>query len=344
VSSSASYRTGHIPIAEAMFRPVIVACLLADVSASTSFLVMGDWGGDEHRPYTTPDELDTAKGLDAVAKELGSKFALALGDNMYHSGVTSVHDRRFDETFENVFTGDAVSEKSGFKFHLVAGNHDHLGNVNAQIEYSNVSSRWSFPSLYYTFTEKADDGATVQFVMLDTVTIAGNSQISGRSNQLPGSNLPGPTDKALADQQIAWLEDTLSKSSADYLIVAGHYPVYSVCEHGPTRALQDHVKPLLMHYKASAFFAGHDHCAEHIDVGDGVQYHGIGSAAYHVKSEAHKSTLKPGQLKYHDGNAGGGFASLVVSKSSILITHHDEDGRHLYNATLSPRSVTGVVV
>merc|ERR1719408_43454 len=113
--------------------------------------------------------------MDAVAKSLGSKFALALGDNMYHSGVKSVHDRRFDETFEKVFTGDALSDKSGFKFHLVAGNHDHIGDVNAQIQYSNVSSRWEFPSLYYTFTEAMQDGTRVQFVMLDTVTLAGNS-------------------------------------------------------------------------------------------------------------------------------------------------------------------------
>merc|ERR1719440_1830221 len=138
--------------------------------------------------------------------------------------------------------------------------------------------------------------------MIDTVTLAGNSQISGSNTQLNGCALPGAADKAFADKQLQWLEQTLNGSSADYLIVAGHYPVYSVCEHGPTAKLQSDVKPLLLKYKVSAFLAGHDHCAEHIDVGDGVQYHGIGSAAYHVKSEDHKDTLKPGQLKYHDAS------------------------------------------
>jgi len=322
----------------------LASCLAATGSATSSFLVMGDWGGDEHTPYYTSDEVDTAKGMNSVAQSLGAKFALALGDNMYHHGVTSVKDRRFDETFENVFTGDALSTKSGFKFHLVAGNHDHLGDVNAQIEYSNVSARWVFPSLYYTFTETAEDGSTVQFVMIDTVIIAGNSQIEGKSSQMVGSELHGPANKALSDQQLQWLEKTLSESKADYLIVAGHYPIHSVCEHGPTAALQTTVKPLLQKYKVSAFFAGHDHCAEHIDVGDGVQYHGIGSAAYHVKSEAHKSTLKSGQLKYHDGDNGGGFASMLVSKSEILVTHHDDDGKRLYNATISPRGKLSLVV
>lgn len=305
---------------------------------------MGDWGGDEHAPYTTPSELDTAVGMNTVATNLKAKFGLALGDNFYHAGVTCVTDKRFDETFEKIFTGDALSDQSGFKFHLVAGNHDHVGQVDAQIAYSNVSSRWSFPSLYYTFTETTEDGASVQFVMLDTVTIAGNSHIDGKNVQLAGSELPGPADQLRADQQIQWLDQTLSESKADYLIVAGHYPIYSVCEHGPTAALQKAVKPLLVKYKASAYFAGHDHCAEHIVVGDGVEYHGIGAAAYHVKSEAHKSTLQPGQLKFHDGDEGGGFASMVVSKSQMLVTHHNDDGKKLYNATISPRSMLSTVV
>ena len=31
-----------------------------------------------------------------------------------------------------------------------------------------------------------------------------------------------------------WLEDTLKASTASFLVVAGHYPVWSICEHGPT--------------------------------------------------------------------------------------------------------------
>jgi len=335
------------PSPEAMAFLVTALCLATLVgagSATTAFLVMGDWGGDQHAPYTTADEVDTAAGMSTVAKQLGAKFALALGDNMYHSGVTCVNDRRFNETFEKVFTGEILSDASGFKFHLVAGNHDHIGDVNAQIQYSNVSARWVFPSLYYTFTKTTEDDATVQFVMIDTVIIAGNSQVKGENVQLTGTKLPGPTDEAEADKQIQWLEQTLSESKADYLIVAGHYPIYSICEHGPTAALQKLVKPLLSKHVASAYFAGHDHCAEHIDVGDGVQYHGIGSAAYHDKSEAHIHTIQADQLKFHDAKPGGGFASMVVSKSRMVIVHHDEDGKHLYNTTLSPRNMLSVAV
>lgn len=46
---------------------------------------------------------------------------------------------------------------------------------------------------------------------------------------------------------------------ADYLIVAGHFPVYSIAEHGPTQCLLDRLKPMLYKYHVTAYFNGHDH-------------------------------------------------------------------------------------
>ncbi len=46
---------------------------------------------------------------------------------------------------------------------------------------------------------------------------------------------------------------------APYLLVSGHYPVYSVAEHGPTQCLIDRLRPLLHQYKATAYICGHDH-------------------------------------------------------------------------------------
>ena len=47
--------------------------------------------------------------------------------------------------------------------------------------------------------------------------------------------------------------------SAPYLVAAGHFPVYSIAEHGPTKCLVDRLQPLLHQYKATAYFCGHDH-------------------------------------------------------------------------------------
>jgi tartrate-resistant acid phosphatase type 5 len=53
---------------------------------------------------------------------------------------------------------------------------------------------------------------------------------------------------------------------APYLLVNGHYPVYSVAEHGPTQCLIDHLRPLLHQYHATAYICGHDHNLQVIDL------------------------------------------------------------------------------
>merc|ERR1712166_729634 len=108
----------------------------AMADGALKFLVMGDWGGSDKPPYTTPDEVATAKGMGKVAAANDAQFVLALGDNFYTTGVKNVHDARFLHTFENVYTANSLQAKDFFR--VVAGNHDHNGNVSAQISYSNV--------------------------------------------------------------------------------------------------------------------------------------------------------------------------------------------------------------
>lgn len=303
---------------------------------SVNFLVMGDWGGSPHFPYRTRQEKATAGGMGAAVPKTNATFALALGDNFYDTGVTDVHSHRFKNTFESVFT--AGSLQSPFEFRVIAGNHDHNGNVSAQIAYSAVSRRWHFPSPYYTFRETAQDGSTVQVVMIDTVVLSGNSEegkgLRGYTGELNGNELKGPADVHAANTQLQWIESTLKSSSsdADYILVAGHYPMYSICEHGPTSNLIHQLKPLFLKYRVSAYLNGHDHCAEYIDMNDGVQYHTIGSAHENNPSTAHKSTVKASQLKFHTGAGDGGFASIRADKKGMYIVHYDGDGKTLFTA------------
>lgn len=136
---------------------LVVAPAAAAAAANAgnfSFLVMGDWGGVEAPPWTTAAEISTAKGMGQLASQLGSKFALAIGDNFYSHGITAAsghgctgdeHSPRFANTFENVFTAPSLQADAGFEFFVVAGNHDHGGNVSAQIAYSGLNKRWTFP-------------------------------------------------------------------------------------------------------------------------------------------------------------------------------------------------------
>ena len=88
----------------------------ASGSEELKFLVMGDWGGSPshglfHTPFTTADERATAVGMGNVGEATSAKFALALGDNFYDTGVPNVESSRFKYTFEDVFTAKSLQSK-----------------------------------------------------------------------------------------------------------------------------------------------------------------------------------------------------------------------------------------
>lgn len=89
--------------------------------------------------------------------------------------------------------------------------------------------------------------------MLDTVMLCGNSD--DFSDKRPR----GPLHALDAHRQLTWLQERLARSKADYLLVAGHYPVWSVSEHGPTACLLQKLRPLLIKHNATAYLCGHDH-------------------------------------------------------------------------------------
>lgn len=71
--------------------------------------------------------------------------------------------------------------------------------------------------------------------------------------------ISGPESIEDAEAQWDWLEATLRSSTAHYLVVGGHYPVWSIAEHGPTKCLVERLRPLLQKYNVTAYINGHDH-------------------------------------------------------------------------------------
>lgn len=226
-------------------------------------------------------------------------------------------------------------------FRVVAGNHDHYGNATLQVEYSERSKRWHFPSLYYTFTEKAPDGSTLQVVMIDTVVLTQelsadvfvtDEDMEGQQGgecSLSEPSCPLPSDvSAQTAPHWAWLEVTLAASDADYLVVAGHYPVWSVCEHGPTTSngFDSRMLSMLEKFSVTAYFAGHDHCAEHIS-DRGVEFHGVGAAHGTDSSLAHIDDVPEDSLLFHWAprellSTHGAFALIEVSRTYGFVVKH----------------------
>ncbi|XP_070564011.1 tartrate-resistant acid phosphatase type 5-like isoform X2 [Ptychodera flava] len=300
---------------------------------SLRYTVLADWGGIPEFPYRTPIEKAVGNAMGKVADTFGSQFTLALGDNFYFDGVKNVDDKRFTATFEEVFLAESLQNP----WYLCAGNHDHNGNISAQIEYSKRSERWNFPDTNYSKVfDIPHSNSTMLLVMIDTVILCGNTD-----DMILGSFLEGPIDPAKAKAQFQWIEDTLKQSKHDYIIVAGHYPVWSIAEHGPTECLVKNLKPMLEKYSVTAYFNGHDHNLQHIKDNSSVEYFVIGSGAIVDPSTEHIDNIPAGSLKFHyaDPDSLGGFAYVEVTPKNMSFTFIDATaGKDLYQTVLYPRT------
>ena len=206
-----------------------------------------------------------------------------------------------------------------------------------------MSSRWNFPNLYYDFEIDGGQGKRVHFVFIDTILLTGNSDVLDENGNLVkertgrelGEHFRENADEETrmkADEQWDWIESTLEKTTADFVIVAGHYPVYSICSHGPTSELVDKLIPLLEKYDVTAYLNGHDHCAQTVTV-SGIDYHTIGSAHENGHSTKHKDDVPKDSLKFHAKGAFGGFGALDFdSNGYLVVTHYDGDATKLYSA------------
>jgi len=323
---------------------MIFLLLIIRSYANLSFLSIGDWGGQDKEPhYTTPQMKSATLGMPLISDKINAEFVLALGDNFYGSGIHGdEHDPRFKETFEDVYSSPSLQ----IPFYACAGNHDHMHNVTAQIFYSNHSSRWTFPDLYYTFTKSFNTSAgerTAQFILLDTVVFSG---LSYHDEELDLFVKPkGPQDIDAANSQQTWLETTLAQSKADYIWVGGHYPVWSVCSHGPTKKLIENVKPLLEKYDVTGYISGHDHCQSFVqEHSDGPAYPLAGNTHGCCYGPGNLSKNPPGSVKWYIAadNAKGqqsGFASFTMDATIATIRMHDENGKTLFQSTRKARKV-----
>jgi tartrate-resistant acid phosphatase type 5 len=314
------------------------------VSGDLNFLIAGDWGGQDSKPYTTADEIDTAKIMGDVATTVKASMAWMLGDNFYSYGIPSnENDPRFKETFEDVFTAHSLAD---IPFWIVAGNHDWRGNVSAQVEYSHHSSRWTYPSYYYTQSWPVPGTSfTLQVVMIDTVELCGSSDDLDwcLENGISATDCviqpTGPEDVQVAASQWQWINHTLVTSTADFLIVAGHYPVWSIAEHGPTNCLVKELRPMLIDNTVNFFMNGHDHTFELIieDEYPDLLYITTGGAHTCDSSTAHSGNVPKNSLKFH-GCDKGGFTRINIGTGGMYCEYYYGNGDKVQYTTKTYKS------
>ena len=281
---------------------------------SLRFLVLGDWGrdGDYH-------QREVAKVMGDVADTMAIDFVISTGDNFYNSGVMSVEDQQWLTSFENIYTAPSLQ----VPWYVALGNHDYRGDVDAQIDYSDKSTRWRMPDKYYSFQYALEGGSIVQFFVLDT-------------NPFPYWNTPWRMIKRiwkdLTGKQVEWFTEELEQSDAEWKIVIAHHAVYSTgSRHGDIETLQETFVPLLTGHGVQAWFNGHDHNLQHQDPPDNnVQFFtsGAGSKLQDLDEDI------PGQTRFAQSTSG--FMAVSLDTGRMVVQMIDFEGTLLYETVINP--------
>lgn len=286
------------------------------------FLVLGDWGwagvkskpGEKDTGKLSFDQAVDAEELGEVAASRHADFVLSVGDNFYPNGVTSVEDKRWHDSFETIYQDASLQ----VPWYVALGNHDYRGSVSAQVEYSKKSTRWRMPARYYSVPlVSRDESLSVELFVLDTNPFISTYRHGAYSD--------------IKDQdtsaQVAWLEHRLTQSTARHKIVVGHHPLWTggVRRDLPHERVSDWLDPILRKHGVRAYFCGHEHDAQHLEV-DGLHcfVHGNGS-------EARPTGVIPAT---HFAESRLGFGYVEMSQDRIRVHFIDGLGELRHSAEI----------
>lgn len=235
----------------------LLASVAATAAGETRFLSVGDWGMGsldvDHSAERSAME-DVAAAVNLHARNTSIDFVLALGDNFYEDGVRDVSDPLWDDAWRDVWMGGALS---GRKFYAILGNHDyHLGDQAAQSQVDRQDAtdddEWTMPSrVAYTVRNEVKPGVEIAIVAIDTARLAPHET----------SHTPFFIGSDLVNEALIRIDHEIAAAAeyATWLLVAGHYPIFSVGEHGNTQALIELLLPILRARGVDAYLCGHDH-------------------------------------------------------------------------------------
>ncbi len=209
---------------------------------SLNFMVIGDWGHNGHF-Y----QKEVAHQLEIAMYQTDADFIVSTGDNFYPNGVASVNDPLWQSAYEDIYHGPHTFED----WYVVLGNHDYLGNAQAQIDYTNKSQRWQLPARYYSKAFELENNEQVLMVFLDTNPIQPEYKTRDKYRSTQGQGYK---------TQLTWLETQLAGSDAKWKIVVGHHPLYSSGKRfGRNQGLLDILEPIMERHNVQAYIAGHEH-------------------------------------------------------------------------------------
>jgi len=224
----------------------------------------------------------------------------------------------------------------------VFGNHDYFGgNPQSEINYykQHRDNRWTFPD--YQYSRKWNipgSDLTLEIIFTNTPALCPEAQSGTGPMAIPWPTDP-VTQKFIWQPTLQWIENAIEASTADILMVAGHYHAYTNTagdSNPPTVeavCIQERLVPLFKKYRVAAYLNGHENNLEHLFV-DGVNY--INSGHGSDPTDPLNPGTPPGLLF---NSTVGGFAAMYISGAQMNFSFIDYMGNNIYEATLNnPRA------
>lgn len=277
-------------------------------SYALNFMALGDWGRTGE--YL---QLEVGKQMGIWGKVNRNNFVVSVGDNFYPKGVISEHDPLWHYSFENVYTAYSLQ----CDWYAILGNHDYMSDPDAQIRYSSISRRWKMPARYYSKEIQLgrEDGKLL-LVMIDTNTMIFDA------------------DKAEADKQIAWINETLRNASPEvkWKIVVGHHPAYTVgprIQNYETLSIRKYLSQTFEDHKVDIYLSGHEHSMQHLKPEKGYTHHFISGAGSEI------STVTSGVSYSRFQAAENGFMYFSMDSKRLNVKAVNQEGKVLYETLLT---------
>lgn len=275
-------------------------------SSSLNFIVISDHGRNGYY-----NQKEVAEMMGKVAEEASIRFVVTGGDNFQTAGVESVFDPLWWFSHESLYTHPSLN----VDWHPALGNHDHGGNIQAQVDYSNISRRWKMPAPYYTLVKTRND-VSIRLIILDTYPLV--------------EGFGSPDEKytlAAARKQVAWADSVLSAEKEDWVVVVGHHPVYSA---HPTRQnteeLVEYLLPVLKKHDVDFFIGAHDHIFQHLKDSTGTIDFFVNTAGSSVRPAATNAMTQ-------FAASSPGFSIVSATRTDLSMYFINLEGKVIYKYT-----------
>lgn len=275
---------------------------------ATHFFVLGDWGRNGYER-----QQEVADAMQAMAQRIEPEFIISTGDNFYPDGVASVDDPLFQSSYEAIYRGDKLFEP----WYCVMGNHDYRGDLSAQIEYTQLSRRWNMPALYWSDQFILEDDETrLDLFFVDTSPL--EDEYWTRAKYRDAVSQQDTT------AQLAWLEQALATSSAEWRLVVGHHPVYtSGKRRDDPPYVRGHLESRFDASGVQAYFCGHEHDLQHQRPEHGMTHYFVSGAGSEVRPTGELEMTRFAQ-------SIAGFMAVSLLPNTMLVQAISYQGEVLY--------------